>query len=113
MALHRRCVLDADDSNAVMADEFRRFLRLGDSRLLKKERKALFGGQGGGGDKPQGFSFTTSEAIMSMPTKDMRTELEAANEPLPSEAHLKQIAQLFIQRLAALRIKQCQDHDLP
>ena len=36
------CVLDADDSNALQADEFRKFLRLGEG---EKKKATLFGGQ--------------------------------------------------------------------
>lgn len=41
--------------------------------------------------------------VASTPTKELRKELEAAGEPLPDDDQLDELAQLFIDRLEALR----------
>jgi Ca2+-binding EF-hand superfamily protein len=94
------CALDGNDDDSVAAEEFKRFIIRGG---LSSGHGPTFGGKSFA--KGGAFSsLTTSEALASTPTREMRAELEAAGMSLPSNEELATLAQLFYQRLEAVRI---------
>ena len=78
-------MLDVDDSDQVLADEFRKFIKQYEP---PKREGATFGGRGGRADA-KGLGGTMSalvsqEAVASQPTAEMRSELQEAGVELPT-----------------------------
>lgn len=84
------CVLDADDSNAIMADELTRFLK----RYTPPKRSATFGGKV---LNKGGFiaKYASASALEQSPTQVMRSELEAGGVEVPGEEELNVLSRIF------------------
>ena len=99
------CALDKDDSNQVLADEFRAFIKL---YTPPKSDVAKFGGKGfvKGGSFTDGSAMT--RAIESTPTAEMRAELEAAGVRL-DDAELTYLCAQFTAWFEAARQRDNQE----
>jgi hypothetical protein len=105
------CALDVDESNAIQKDEMAAFLKRGAPAIRKSNKP-----------KPVAKDHTSANlvgvmerhgmnsAIASMPTSEMRIELEAAGVALPDEAQLMVLSQKMNEWLDNLRHSEGREH---
>ena len=98
------CDLDADNSNEIEINEFRKFAELG--ALEGQDASKNFGGlnKQTAASLSGGLSaLTSAAAIASQPTAEMRAELLANGHELPSDVEMKSLSRRFNEALDRLR----------
>ena len=106
------CVLDADESNQVQADEMAGFFRKGESVLTErklKRRPASFSTKAQGKETLAHAKAVEmaklGQVIQSQATKDMRAELQAKGVELPGDEELTDLSKEFTRWLEDYRYK--------
>ena len=103
------CALDLDESNQVLADEFAKFLKLGEHVLEERQKAGLTARKwstSGAGDEKLKELAQMNMGLDCTPTKTLRQELDAKGIELPDEDTLNVLSVKITTCLEDYRLKQ-------